>query len=108
EAAPGVDSGQPADIEREVRWMTEVSLATGRPVTFGLAQSRPHPDVYASMLAQISASAARGARIFAQSTTRGIGVLFGLVKRTSLRAGAGLAGLATPAAAREGGEAARP
>ncbi|HKA54840.1 MAG TPA: amidohydrolase family protein [Candidatus Binatia bacterium] len=82
EAAPGVDSGQPADIEREVRWMTEVSLATGRPVTFGLAQSRPHPDVYASMLAQISASAARGARIFAQSTTRGIGVLFGFVNRT--------------------------
>lgn len=82
EAAPGIDSGKPEDIEREVRWMTEVSLATGRPVTFGLAQSRPFPDVYASMLAQISASAARGARVVAQSTTRGIGVLFGFVNRT--------------------------
>ena len=82
EAAPGIDSGKPEDIKREVDWMTEVSLTTGRPVTFGLAQSRPHPDVYASMLEQISASATRGAQIFAQSTTRGIGVLFGFVNRT--------------------------
>src|SRR6185369_1287070 len=82
EAAPGIDSGKPADIQREVQWMTEVSLATGRPVTFGLAQSRPHPEVYSSMLDQISASNARGARIFAQSTARGIGVLFGFVNRT--------------------------
>jgi N-acyl-D-amino-acid deacylase len=82
EAAPGIDSGKPEDIKREVDWMTEVSLATGRPVTFGLAQSRPHRGVYASMLEQISASATRGAQIFAQSTTRGIGVLFGFVNRT--------------------------
>lgn len=82
EAAPGIDSGKPEDIKREVDWMTEVSMATGRPVTFGLAQSRPHRDVYASMLEQISASATRGAQIFAQSTTRGIGVLFGFVNRT--------------------------
>jgi N-acyl-D-amino-acid deacylase len=82
EAAPGIDSGKPEDIKREVEWMTEVSVATGRPVTFGLAQSRPHRQVYASMLEQISASATRGAQIFAQSTTRGIGVLFGFVNRT--------------------------
>ncbi|MCS6925014.1 MAG: amidohydrolase family protein [Candidatus Binatia bacterium] len=82
EAAPGIDSGRLEDIHREVHWMTEVSLATGRPVTFGLAQSRPHPTMYATMLEQISASAARGAQIFAQSTTRGIGVLFGFVNRT--------------------------
>ncbi len=82
EAAPGIDSGRPADLQREVQWMTEVSLATGRPVTFGLAQSRPHPTAYAAMLDQITASAARGASVFAQSTTRGIGVLFGFVNRT--------------------------
>ncbi len=82
EAAPGIDRGTPADLEREVHWMTEVSLATGRPVTFGLAQSRTHPDVYAQMLERIAASNARGARILAQSTTRGIGVLFGFVNRT--------------------------
>ncbi len=82
EAAPGIDSGRAEDLQREVRWMTEVSLATGRPVTFGLAQSRPHPTAYASMLDQISESAKRGARIFAQSTTRGIGVLFGFANRT--------------------------
>ena len=82
EAAPGIDSGKPEDLKREVDWMTEVSLATGRPVTFGLAQSRPHPEAFSSMLEQISASNARGAKIFAQSTTRGIGVLFGFVNRT--------------------------
>jgi N-acyl-D-aspartate/D-glutamate deacylase len=82
EAAPGIDSGSQADLQREVHWMTEVSLATGRPVTFGLAQSRPHPTAYASMLDQINASAQRGAKVFAQSTTRGIGVLFGFVNRT--------------------------
>jgi N-acyl-D-amino-acid deacylase len=82
EAAPGIDSGRSEDIKREVDWMTEVSLATGRPVTFGLAQSRPHPAVFSSILEQISASATRGAQIFAQSTTRGIGVLFGFVNRT--------------------------
>jgi N-acyl-D-aspartate/D-glutamate deacylase len=82
EAAPGIDSGKPADLQREVRWMTEVSLATGRPVTFGLAQSRPHPEAYVSLLEQISASTTLGARIFAQSTARGIGVLFGFVNRT--------------------------
>ena len=34
------------------------------------------------MLDQIKASARRGAKVFAQSTTRGIGVLFGFVNRT--------------------------
>ncbi|MGH7964665.1 MAG: N-acyl-D-amino-acid deacylase family protein, partial [Candidatus Binatia bacterium] len=82
EAVPGIDSGKPQDMEREVRWMTEVSLATGRPVTFGLAQSRVHPHMYASLLDQISAGAERGAQVIAQSTTRGIGVLFGFANRT--------------------------
>ena len=82
EAAPGIDRGTPADLDREVGWMTEVSLATGRPVTFGLAQSRTHPDVYADMLRRIAESNARGAQISAQSTARGIGVLFGFANRT--------------------------
>ncbi len=82
EAALGIDSGRPEDLQREVRWMTEVSLETGRPVTFGLAQSRPYPTVYAQLLDRISASANRGAKIFAQSTARGIGVLFGFANRT--------------------------
>ncbi len=82
EAAPGIDSGKSEDLQREIDWMTAVSLDTGRPVTFGLAQSRPHPKAYASMLEGISDSAKQGAQVFAQSTTRGIGVLFGFVNRT--------------------------
>jgi len=82
EAAPGIDSGRPEDLRREVRWMTEVSLETGRPVTFGLAQSRPYPTVYAQLLDHIRDTASRGAKIYAQSTARGIGVLFGFANRT--------------------------
>jgi len=82
EAAPGIDRGTAADLDREVGWMTEVSLATGRPVTFGLAQSRTHPDVYVEMLRRIARSNERGAQISAQSTARGIGVLFGFANRT--------------------------
>src|SRR5262245_25932901 len=82
EAAPGIDSGSSADLQREVRWMTDVSLETGRPVTLGLAQSRPYPTMYAQLLESIRESANRGAKIYAQSTTRGIGVLFGFVNRT--------------------------
>jgi N-acyl-D-aspartate/D-glutamate deacylase len=82
EAAPGIDSGSSADLQREVRWMTDVSLETGRPVTFGLAQSRPYPTMYSQLLASIRESASRGAKIYAQSTARGIGVLFGFANRT--------------------------
>lgn len=82
EAAPGIDRGRADDLDREAHWMEEVSRATGRPVTFGLAQSRTHPEAYAGMLERIAASNERGAKIFAQSTTRGIGVLFGFVNRT--------------------------
>ena len=62
--------------------MTDVSLETGRPVTFGLAQSRPYPTVYAQLLDHIRDTASRGAKIYAQSTARGIGVLFGFANRT--------------------------
>ncbi len=82
EAAPGIDRGRAEDLDREANWMEQVSLATGRPVTFGLAQSRTHPEAYAGMVERIAAANARGARVLAQSTTRGIGVLFGFVNRT--------------------------
>ncbi len=82
EAAPGIDRGRAEDLDREANWMEQVSLATGRPVTFGLAQSRTHPDAFAGMLERIAASNGRGATVRAQSTTRGIGVLFGFANRT--------------------------
>ena len=40
------DGGSPEDLQCEVRWTaTEVSLETGCPVTFGLAQSLRIPTV---------------------------------------------------------------
>lgn len=69
-------------LETEVGWMTDVSLSTGRPVTFGLAQGRAMPDAYARTLEQVVAGVAKGANLNPQSTTRGIGVLFGFQNRT--------------------------
>ncbi len=86
EAATGIGGGGAdtvrANLEREMAWMTEISLDTGRPVTFGLAQNRETPEAYGWILDKVAESVRRGARIKAQSTTRGIGVLFGFQNRT--------------------------
>lgn len=69
-------------MEREVAWMKELSIRTGRPVTFGFAQNRSDPDGWKYWLELVSAANAAGADIRPQTTTRGIGVLFGLANRT--------------------------
>ncbi len=69
-------------IEREVAWMKDLSIRTGRPVTFGFVQNRSDPDGWRYWLELVSAANADGADIRPQTTTRGIGVLFGLANRT--------------------------
>ena len=69
-------------IESEIGWMTEISRDTGRPVTFGLTQNRQVPKGYTWILDKVAESNKDGARISPQSTTRGIGVLFGFQNRT--------------------------
>ncbi len=86
EAATGIN-GTDGDtvrrkLESEVQWMTDVSIATGRPVTFGLAQGREAPEAYAKVLEQVDEGVSKGAQLYPQSTTRGIGVLFGFQNRT--------------------------
>src|SRR5688572_9106163 len=73
----------------EIHWMAEVNRRTGRPVTFGLAQSNAGPDLYKVILDLVDEEAAAGGEIRPQTTARGIGLLFGLQHRTLFdRAGA--------------------
>lgn len=69
-------------IEHEVAWMKDLSIRTGRPVTFGFVQNRSDPDGWQYWLELVAAANAEGANIRPQTTTRGIGVLFGLANRT--------------------------
>ena len=50
EAATGINGTDPETVAKklvtEVEWMVDVSLDTGRPVTFGLAQGREALDAY--------------------------------------------------------------
>ncbi|MGF1596937.1 MAG: amidohydrolase family protein [Acidimicrobiales bacterium] len=69
-------------IEREVAWMKELSIRSGRPVTFGFVQNRSDPTAWRYWLELVEAANAEGARIHPQTTSRGIGVLFGIANRT--------------------------
>ena len=86
ELATGISHGDAEQVRRnvdsELGWMTDVSLETGRQVTFGLAQNRNVPEAYGWILDKVAECVGKGARINPQSTTRGIGVLFGFQNRT--------------------------
>jgi N-acyl-D-aspartate/D-glutamate deacylase len=62
--------------------MAEINRRTGRPVTFGLAQSNAGPELYRKILELVDEEAAHGGELRPQTTARGIGLLFGLQHRT--------------------------
>ncbi len=62
--------------------MAEVNRRTGRPVTFGLAQSNAGPELYRKILELVDEEARAGGELRPQTTARGIGLLFGLQHRT--------------------------
>ncbi len=66
----------------EVRWMAEINRRTGRPVTFGLAQSNSGPELFRKILELVDEEGERGGELRPQTTARGIGLLFGLQHRT--------------------------
>jgi N-acyl-D-aspartate/D-glutamate deacylase len=85
EVAPKFGENDGADYEgsrAEVAWMAEVNRTTGRPVTFGLAQSDFRPELHTRVLGFVDEEAARGAQLRPQTTARGIGLLFGIAHRT--------------------------
>jgi N-acyl-D-aspartate/D-glutamate deacylase len=85
EVAPKFGETDGADYEgsrAEVAWMAEVNRTTGRPVTFGLAQSDFRPELHTRVLGFVDEEAAHGAQLRPQTTARGIGLLFGIAHRT--------------------------
>src|SRR5438132_13931703 len=62
--------------------MAEINRRTGRPVTFGLAQSNAGPELYRKILELVDGEGDRGGELRPQTTARGIGLLFGLQHRT--------------------------
>jgi N-acyl-D-aspartate/D-glutamate deacylase len=82
EAVPYLDSTESDVIVGEVDWMERVSRANGRPLTFGMLQTRQFPDLWRTVLESVEKANARGARILPQTQVRSVGVLFGLVNLT--------------------------
>jgi N-acyl-D-amino-acid deacylase len=62
--------------------MAEISVASGRPLTFGLAHTFLLDDLYRRVLEHVDQGNAHGANVRPQTTARGIGILFGLSHRT--------------------------
>ncbi len=85
EAAPRVgerDGDDYTATRAEVEMMSDITIASGRPLTFGLAHSYRRDDLYRRVLEFVAEGNARGAQVRPQTTARGIGILFGLSHRT--------------------------
>lgn len=84
EVAPRFEGAgkDPGHTAAEVHWMAEIRRRTGRPVTFGVAQSDLGPTLYERIFECVEAEAATGGDIRPQTTPRGIALLFGLQLRT--------------------------
>ncbi len=80
EVVPRFETDDPATWQkskREIDWMADLSLTTGRPVTFAFFQFPHLPDQYRKIMAFTAQRNAAGANVRPQTTARGIGVLFG-------------------------------
>ncbi len=77
-SVPPVEVGDLEAHSKEIQWMREVSIATGRPFTFAVVQNRQNPELYRELLDQISEANAAGARLHPQTEVRSIGVVVGL------------------------------
>jgi len=84
EVAPRFESpGKDFENTRaEIHWMAEIRRRTGRPVTFGVAQSNLGPTLYERIFEFVESEAAAGGDIRPQTTPRGIALLFGIQART--------------------------
>ncbi len=80
EVAPRFDGDGPAAprVKAELAWMEQVSMSSGRPVTFNLTQTSEQGDHWRVAIEMARAANERGATIRPQTTARGIGVIFGL------------------------------
>ncbi len=76
------DGPHRANSVAELRWMEQVSRASGRPLTFAITQSDRRPHLWAWVMEQVAAARGRGADLRPQTTARGSGILYGLAGRT--------------------------
>ncbi|MBW2233531.1 MAG: amidohydrolase family protein, partial [Deltaproteobacteria bacterium] len=77
-SVPPVELGDPEVHRKEIEWMRDVSIATGRPFTFAVVQNRERPQLYRELLDQIEEANRAGARLHPQTEVRSIGVVVGL------------------------------
>ena len=85
EAAPRLGEATPTHYlatRAEVDMMADITEASGRPLTFGLAHSFRRDDLYRRVLEFVNERNATGAHVRPQTTARGIGLLFGLSHHT--------------------------
>ena len=85
EAAARLGEGDDDSLKNtrgELRWMSELSRRSGRPVTFGLAQSNRRPDLYSRVIQLTEEGNLIGGRVRPQTTARGVGILLGIANNT--------------------------
>jgi len=84
EVAPRFDGEGSAipRVESELAWMTEASIRSGRPVTFGLSHTWGQGEHYRRAIELVRAANQQGASLRPQTTPRFIGVLTGIAHRT--------------------------
>ena len=70
------------NTRREVELLGEISRENGVAVTFGLTESARRPELFRRVIDICERENARGANLRPQTTSRGIGVLFGIHNRT--------------------------
>jgi len=84
EVAPRFDGEGPAlpRVESEMAWITEASVRSGRPITFGLSHTWEQGEHYRRAITLAREANSRGAHVRPQTTPRFIGVLTGVAHRT--------------------------
>jgi N-acyl-D-amino-acid deacylase len=84
ESAPRfeADDDELSATRHEIHVLAEISRRSGRPVTFGLAQSNRKPDLWQQILDILAGELAQGGTVRPQTTCRSIGVVLGITHRT--------------------------
>lgn len=84
ESAPRFERAGPdgAGARHEIEVLAEITRRTGRPATFGLAQSNIRPQLYRLVLDEARRQNTLGARLRPQTTCRSIGIVFTLAHRS--------------------------
>jgi N-acyl-D-aspartate/D-glutamate deacylase len=76
------DDAALTNTQAEVATLGEISRRSGRPVSYGLAQSDRRPELYARVIEMTKEQNALGGLVRPQTTARGIGMIFCLSNRT--------------------------